>query len=156
MVKKAVIPKKRYKRRNSRIGKTSRVPKTRASGNWTEAAFWGFIRSGLRQMSRRWRPLVQDALIAARRKSRSKRNLRLKWQFQCAHCEGWYSRKNVEVNHIEPCGTLTKADDLPGYVSRLFCEVDGLEVLCKRCHAKHTKNLTKKRVKATTKRKGLF
>lgn len=156
MTRKAKLVRKPYKRRKSRIGKTNRVPKTRCSGKWTEASFFGFLRSGLRNMSRRWSPLVQDALVAARRKSISKKNPRLKWQFQCARCGGWFSRKNVEVNHIDPCGSMNCLDDLPGYVARMFCEVDGLEVLCKKkCHAAHTKSIRKKPVKATVTRKGL-
>jgi 5-methylcytosine-specific restriction endonuclease McrA len=139
MAKKAKLRSKPVRRRSTRIGKTSRVPKTRCSGKWTEAAFLGFIRSGLRQMSRRWRPLVCDALNAARRKSKSKKNLRLKWQYNCAHCKGWFSRKNVEVNHIIPCGSMSKLEDLPGFVARLFCEVDNLEVVCKKCHLIETK-----------------
>jgi hypothetical protein len=156
MAKKATLKKRPPKRRKSRIGKTNRVPKTRAGGKWTEAAFFGFLRSGLRNMSRRWGPLVQDALVAARRPSKSKKNPRLKWQFQCAQCKGWFSRKNVEVNHIEPCGSMNSFEDLAGYVERLFCEVDGLEVLCKkRCHAAHTKSIRKKSIKAKVTRKGL-
>jgi len=33
-----------------------------------------------------------------------------------------------------PAGTLTCAQDLPGFVERLFCEVDNLQVLCEACH----------------------
>ena len=144
--------------RKSRIGKTSRVPKTRASGTWSEAAFFGFLRSGLRNMSRRWRPLVKDCFEAARRKSKSKKNLRLKWQFNCAICNGWFSRKNVQADHIVPCGSMSCLEDLPGFVSRLFCEKDKLRILCKRCHHKVTQTEAKtKRALATTvkQRKGL-
>ena len=144
------------KRVKSRIGKTNRVPKTRASKTWTEAAFWGFIRSGLRRMSRRWRPLVQDALNTARRPSQSKKNPRLKWQFNCAKCGGWFSRKNVEVDHIVEVGTLSCAAEAGAHIERLFCEVDGLQVLCKKCHARKTKAHTKSRFSAkVTQRPGL-
>jgi len=47
--------------------------------------------------------------------------------------------KEVAVDHIIPAGTLRCADDLPQFVERLFCEVDGLQVLCKTCHDKKTK-----------------
>ena len=30
--------------------KTDRVPRTRAGGTWTEAGFWGFLRSGVREL----------------------------------------------------------------------------------------------------------
>lgn len=36
--------------------KKPRVPRTRGGFTMTEAQFWGFIRSNLRLMSRKWRP----------------------------------------------------------------------------------------------------
>jgi 5-methylcytosine-specific restriction endonuclease McrA len=137
--------------RKSRIGKTNRVPKTRCSRKWTEAAFWAFIRSGLRRMSMRWRPIVMDALIAARRKSKSKRNPRLKWQFQCAICEKWKSRKYVQVDHIEPVGSLTCAEQAGDHINRLFCEVDNLQVVCRKCHKAKTDSQAKEKRRCDSK-----
>ena len=117
----------------ARKAKTDRVPRTRAGGEWTEAAFWGFIRSGLRQMSRRWPPLVRHALTESRRKSKSE-NKRLKWEFQCHQCDAWFPRKEIEVDHIVPCGTLKSFSDLSVFAERLFCESEGLRVLCLKCH----------------------
>ena len=155
MVKKARMGGSR-KRRKSRIGKTNRVPKTRASGTWTEAAFWGFIRSGLRRMSMRWRPLIQDALVAARRPSKSKKNPRLKWQFQCCECKKWKSRKYVEGDHVEPVGSFTCAEHAGDYINRLFCEIDGLRVVCKKCHRVKTNAHTKQRFSAKEKQGGFY
>lgn len=42
--------------------------------------------------------------------------------------------RNIEVDHIIPCGILRSSDDLKGFVERLFCEADGLVVMCKKCH----------------------
>lgn len=86
-------------------------------------------------MSRRWPPLVRHALNAVKRKSQSE-NKRLKWEFQCRQCQQWFSRKEVEVDHIEPCGTLKSFADLSVFADRLFCETDGLRVLCLDCHLK--------------------
>jgi len=119
----------------TRKPKTARVPRTRAGNEWTEAAFWAFIRSGLRGMSQRWPPLVRLAINRVRRKSQSE-NKRLKWEFQCEACNGWYSRKLVQVDHIVPCGTLKSFADLSSFAERLFCESDGLRVLCVTCHEK--------------------
>jgi hypothetical protein len=120
-----------------RGGKTERVPRTRAGGEWTEAQFWGFIRSGLRGMSRRWPPLVRLALLACRRPSQSS-NKRLKWEHQCNDCGDWFPRKKVQVDHIEPCGSLRSFDDVGGFVERLFCETSELRVLCAVCHNSRT------------------
>ena len=39
-----------------------------------------------------------------------------------------------------PAGTLTCGGDLPGFIERLFCEVDNLQVLCTDCHDIKTQN----------------
>ena len=112
-------------------------PKTRAGHEWTEARYWGFIRSALRQASRRWPPIARQALGAVRRPY-SGLNPRQRWEYPCATCGGWYPAKEVQVDHVEPCGTLTAYADLPGFVERLFCEADRLRVVCRECHKKIT------------------
>lgn len=109
-----------------------KVPKTRNHGTMTEAAFWSFIRSALRQKSRWFKP-ISEAKRLARRKYRGP-NHRQKWEYQCAICKNWFSDKEVAVDHIIPAGSLSKPEDLPGFVMRLFCEVDGLQVLCNEHH----------------------
>lgn len=79
------------------------------------------------------------ALERVKRPSQSS-NKRLKWEYQCAQCEEWMARKHVKVDHIKPAGRLRDYEDLPGFVARLFCEVDGLQVLCKECHDAKTKS----------------
>jgi hypothetical protein len=37
-----------------------------------------------------------------------------------------------------PAGSLNCAADLPGFVERLFCEKEHLQVLCESCHNKKT------------------
>lgn len=116
--------------------KTDRVPRTRAGGTWTEAGFWGFLRSGFRQMSTRWPPLSD--VVKANRRLYTGPNRRQKWEVQCAHCEGWFKASEIHVDHIEPCGTLKSFDDVQGFIERLFCEADGLRVLCEACHQTQT------------------
>lgn len=113
-----------------------KAPKTRCSGTMTEAAFWSFIRSSLRQKSRRWKP-IYDCLNAARRPSKSD-NKRLKWEYQCAKCKGWFSAKEVSVDHIIPAGSLKSGDDLKSFVAKLFCEQENLQVLCLPEHQEKT------------------
>lgn len=116
--------------------KRTRVPRTRNNGTMTEAAFWSWIRSGLRQKSRWWKP-VAEAKKRARRSYKGP-NKRRKWEYECAGCNQYFKSEEVNVDHIEPAGTLKSLDDLPGFVGRLFCEVDGLQVLCKKCHDEKT------------------
>lgn len=121
------------KRKATRQAQTDRVEKTRCGKTWTEASFFGFIRSGLRQISRRWPPLVKDVFEAAKREYVGS-NKRQKWEYQCAHCKNWFKRTEVAADHIVPCGTLRMFEDVAEFLRRLLCELEGLQVLCNACH----------------------
>ena len=112
--------------------KKPRVPRTRNNATMTEAAFWSWIRSALRQKSRWWKP-VTEAKNRVRRPYKGV-NKRQKWEFKCAECTKYFKATEVNVDHIVPAGTLKTYSDLPGFVERLFCEVEGLQVLCAKCH----------------------
>jgi 5-methylcytosine-specific restriction endonuclease McrA len=113
-------------------------PKTRNAGTLTESAFWGFIRSGLRQKSRWWKPITQCKMSS--RRSYKGPNKRQKFEYLCNVCNDWFPDKEINVDHIIPAGSLQCANDLPGFVERLFVEVEGLQVLCSTCHNKKTQN----------------
>jgi 5-methylcytosine-specific restriction endonuclease McrA len=114
------------------------APKTRNNGTMTESAFWSFIRSGLRQKSRWWKPITQCKLNAKR--TYKGPNKRQKFEYQCNICKKWFAEKNINVDHVIPAGSLNCANDLPGFVERLFCETDNLQVLCSGCHNVKTQN----------------
>ena len=115
-----------------------KVPRTRNAGTMTESAFWSFIRSALRQKSRWWKPITQCKLSSRRPyKGPLKRQ---KFEYQCNKCKKWFPEKKINVDHIQPAGSLNCSADLPGFVERLFCEVDNLQVLCTQCHDIKTKN----------------
>lgn len=125
VVKKKAVAKKR----------ATKVPRTRNSGTFTEAMFWGWIRSSLRKRAMRgWKP-ISDVRNRARI-SYVGENKRRKYSYICEECGGEFDGKQVAVHHIEECGSLTCAADLEGFVERLFCEVDGLALLCSKCHNK--------------------
>ena len=123
--------------RSKSAPKKPRVPKTRNAGTMTESAFWSFIRSALRQKSRWWKPITQ-VKQAARRPYKGP-NKRQKFEYLCASCNKYYPEKKINVDHMIPAGSLNCAQDLPGFVERLFCEQDNLQVLCETCHDKKTK-----------------
>ena len=112
-----------------------RVEKTRAGGTWSEARYFGFIRSGLRAMWQKY-PVKWQVLQEAKR-AYSGSDKRKKWEYQCNSCKGWFMGKDVSVDHIKPAGSLKTYDDLPRFVQGLLCERENLQVLCKDCH--HTK-----------------
>jgi 5-methylcytosine-specific restriction endonuclease McrA len=112
-------------------------PKTRNHGSMTESAFWSFIRSSLRQKSRWWKPIL-ECKKAARIPYKGE-NKRMKWLYKCAECGEYFPEKRISVDHIQAIGSLKSASDLPLFVERLFCEIDGLQVLHDDCHDKKTK-----------------
>ena len=115
------------------MGRT--VEKTRCNGTWSEARFFGFIRSALRSAFMRRAP-----------KHEAKRLSKLAYnQYECAECKGVFANKEVEVDHLVPAGSLKTYDDLPGFVERMFCEADGFQVLCKPCHQAKTNEERKSR-----------
>ena len=120
--------------------KTARkkVDKPRNAGTMSESAFWSFIRSGLRQKSRFWKPITQCKL-AARRPYKGP-NKRQKFEYLCNVCNKWFPEKKINIDHINPAGSLRCAQDLPGFVERLFCEIDNLQCICESCHNVKTQN----------------
>ena len=122
--------------RKKPVKKTSRVPKTRNAGTMTESAFWSFIRSALRQKSRWWKPIT-ECKMKARRPYKGP-NKRQKFEYLCNSCKTWFPDKQINVDHIVGAGSLNCSNDLPGFVDRLFCELNNLQVLCETCHNNKT------------------
>ena len=117
----------------------SNISRTRNAGTMTESMFWATIRAALRQKSRFWKPISLCRKNA--RRPYKGTNRRQKWEYKCAKCGNWFSEKEISVDHIIPVGTLKCAEDLPGFIERLFCEVEGLQVLCtEKCHSEKTQN----------------
>jgi 5-methylcytosine-specific restriction endonuclease McrA len=117
--------------------KRVKAVKVRNAGTMTESAFWSFIRSALRQKSRWWKPITECKLKAKRIYKGP--NKRQKFEYQCRACKNWFPEKKINVDHIIPAGSLNCAQDLPGFVERLFCEQDNLQCLCTTCHDEKTK-----------------
>jgi hypothetical protein len=113
---------------------------------WTDAYVLSKIRSMLRRMSM-WMPAIREAKLRARRKYRGPRKLQ-QWEYQCAHCHGWFAEKDVHVDHTVPAGSLRSFDDLGPYCRRLLmCGADGLEILCKPHHQEKTNRERAERAK---------
>lgn len=126
----------------AKAARKSRVEKPFNNGTMSKSAFFGMIRSALRQKSRWWKPISQCKQNA--RRAYKGKNKRQKWEYQCNHCKEWYNDKQVQVDHIKPAGQLNDFKDLPGFTKRLFCEINNLQVLCTECHNIKTKNDGKK------------
>lgn len=113
--------------------------KTRNSGQWTEARFRGFVRSALRTAWMKWPP-----------NQLTKKNARVaRGRYKCAgykkrnhvvpnsiKVEG-KRKNNIFTDHIIPVGTHKDWDST---VEGMFCETDNLQLLCKDCHDRKTKD----------------
>ena len=116
---------------SARKGK-ARTPPFEHYPEWSQAKFWGFLRSALRAGYNKWPP-KWEVLRAAKRPYGGK-DKRQKWEFKCAKCKKWHKQKDVSVDHIVPAGALSSYDDIAGFIQRLFVGTEGLQVLCKVCH----------------------
>ena len=126
---------------------TSKVEKEKPynGGEWTEARFNSFVKSGLRSASQKWPPkykVLSGAYVGTQINAASGRYAK---HYLCARCENKFPAKLVEVNHIIPVVPVTGFDSWDGVIKRLFCEESGLEVLCKPCHKEVTKGENEER-----------
>lgn len=128
---------------NKRKNKRQLLPRPYNAGTMTVSEFWSMIRSALRKSSRWWKP-IQQAKAAVKRKY-SGPNKRQKFEYQCNVCKNYFPEKRINVDHIIPVGSLMCSDDLKGFVERLFCEQENLQVMCDVCHDKKTKQEKKDR-----------
>jgi hypothetical protein len=133
--------------KKKKVEKVTRARKTRtpkkvvdkpfADSTMTNTAFFGFIRSALRQKSRYWYPITVCKLRA--REKYGGPNKRRKWLYRCEECRQLFDIKEVAAHHIIECGSLRSFEDLAGFIQRLFCNSDGLRLLCNKCHVKQHK-----------------
>lgn len=121
------------------------MTKTYNNGQWTEARFNSFVKSALRSASQRWPPkytVLSDACVGQKENPKSGRLAKF---YKCNKCRNEFVAKEVEVNHIFPVIPTTGFDSWDNVIARLFCEREGLEVLCKPCHKDITKQENKER-----------
>lgn len=109
----------------------------RNGGAWTEARYNSFVKGALR--SARWPPKYEALLRAFTERKVNIATGRVAKHYLCASCSIDFPLKQVQVDHIHPV-----IDPYTGFVSwdvlieRLFCEVDGFQVLCDSCHSEKT------------------
>lgn len=137
MRKKAVRTKKAVK-----TPRKGAAPKTRNHKTWADWEYFGKVRAALRTGFRYWIPM-QLALQNASRPSKSL-NKKIKKEYQCAKCKGWFTRKEVQIDHIEECGSLNCYEDIVPFLQKLTKEdVNAYQVLCKPDHSAKTKEFRK-------------
>lgn len=118
----------------------AKTTKTRNGETWTEARYRSFIVSALRKASSRWGPKNACKKEARHHEKLPNNSGRLVFHSKCNGCGVLIPEVEASVDHIQPV-----IDPAVGfiswdvYVERLFCEVDGFQVLCKTCHDEKTK-----------------
>lgn len=90
-----------------------------------------WVKRYIELISYKWVPRTL-ALNKARRVSQLK-DKRTKWEYQCAQCKKWFKQKEIQLDHIVPKGRYSR-ETFFVWLDRLFCETDGFQVLCVRCH----------------------
>lgn len=120
-------------------GNSLLTEKTYNNGQWTQARFNSFVKSALRSASIRWPPkytILSEAFVGSKINPKSGRMCK---HYKCNICKDDFPGKEVEVNHIIPVIPVTGFYSWDDVIQRMFCEKDGLEVVCKPCHKAITK-----------------
>ena len=117
------------------------------NGEWTTARFNSFVKSALRSASQRWPPKYTVLNEAKLGKRVNQKTGRLAEHYLCTACREAFPLKEVQVNHIIPVVPVSGFDSWDCVVRRMFCEREGLEVLCIPCHKQVTKEENEQRRK---------
>jgi hypothetical protein len=108
---------------------------------WTTAKFFGFLRSGFREKFNRYPPkydCIKAAAVTMQdgeyKTGPKKGTPKMVKRYRCSACEQLFLQKEVQVDHIHGAGSLKSFEDASGFLERLFCGADGMQVMCKPCH----------------------
>lgn len=110
---------------------STKKPK-KAPEPFTEKKLFVWLRSALRSASRRYPPIYEA--LAAAKEPYIGTNTKQKVCYRCAACNNTFPSKEVAVDHRVDCGCLASWEDVQGFVQRLFCAKEGLDILCHDCH----------------------
>lgn len=113
------------------------------SGKWSKSRKHSFIMSALRRAQ--W-PVKYECIKTAYVKDginpKSGRPCKL---HLCPVCKALFPQSQMQADHITPVIPIGGFDSWDGVISRLYCELDGYEPLCKDCHKTRTKKQNEER-----------
>lgn len=133
--------------------KRSNIPKPFNGGQWTASRMASFIKGGLRTLSRKWPPKYETLKRALVGRRLDPSTGKMSNRYQCAGCGNLFKQADVQVDHIDPVVSVTDGFiDWNEYIMRMFCEADGLQVLCSECHGIKTQNERQQRKEAKSDR----
>ncbi len=106
---------------------------THNDGWWTRSEFMAMIRSSLKEDTKYWKPKLRYKNERCRPYTGT--NKTIKEEGQCEHCDKWFAKSALQVDHKDPCGSLNELDDMKDFTLRTFMETqDAWQLLCKPCH----------------------
>jgi 5-methylcytosine-specific restriction endonuclease McrA len=85
--------------------------------------------SVLRKASRFWAP-ARECLTKARI---------ARGMYKCQSCSAVVGNKEIKIDHIDPVIPIEGFQTWDDVINRLFCEEDGYQAICKKCHDEKTK-----------------
>lgn len=95
-----------------------------------------WLMNEIRKVHSKWKPR-KDVKVAAR-VSRGK--------YRCEYCGNLFGPREIDIDHIKPVIEPTNGFvDWNTYITRLFVEESGYQVLCKGCHKEKSKLENEKR-----------
>lgn len=102
----------------------------------TEKQKYQRLRSALRRVTMQSYPVISEAKRLA--KITITEEGKTKVRYICSICNNNFNSADVAVDHIVPAGSLTSFNDVEGFVTKLFCRIENLQVLCNDCHSHKT------------------
>ena len=114
---------------------TKKVDRPRCSGRWSEAQYIAFIKSQLRGASYKWLPTIETMREARRGRG----------QYECNVCKQIVPptlnrQKNIAVDHLRPIVNPSIGFvSWDSFIENLYCEKENLQLVCRSCHNKKTK-----------------
>lgn len=101
-----------------------------------------WLKPQLRRLCRRWPPYYQvlnKARIVKYIPTKSGHGQLKRVFYACVECKQEFDRKGVQIDHIHAVVDVTLGNGKPDFnelIARMFCDVDGLQILCTECHSK--------------------
>ncbi len=106
----------------------------KTSKPWSESKKFNFIKGVLRKGTTRW-PAKYECLNNAKcGKMVNQHTGRVAEHYRCATCSGMFPATMVVVDHVLPVVPVTGFTSWDNTIQLMFCDVSGLQVLCKPCH----------------------
>jgi len=135
------------KKKAKRVGGvTARgVPCPRNAGTMTESEYWSKVRNTLRKAFAYWKPAQESFKQAECGTQLNPKTGKQKKIYRCAICGSTGMREEMQIDHIEPCGSLRSNEDMVQFLERLTCEDSSkFQLLHKACHQAKTNDSRKR------------